>query len=59
MCDEAGGLGFFCKGSGGILTAGVQSFSEAKRFIIINVSISGFSDLAIHTVARASKPRNW
>ena len=49
LCDEAGGPGFFCKGSGGILTAGVQSFGEAKRFTTINVSISEYLELAVHT----------
>ena len=48
MCDEASGPGFFCRGSGGILTAGVQSFSEAKRFTTINVSISRFLELVVH-----------
>ncbi len=49
MCDEASSLDFFCKGSKGILIARVQSFSEAKRFITINVLISEYLELAIHT----------
>ena len=49
ICDKAGGLSFFCKGSGSILTAGVQSFGKAKRFITINISISRFLELIVHT----------
>ncbi len=49
MYDEASGLDFFYKGSGGILTTRVQSFSKAKRFITINVLISEYLGLAIHT----------
>ncbi len=48
-CDEVSGLGFFCKGFGGILTTGVQSFGKAKRFIIINVLISRFLEFAVYT----------
>ena len=49
MCDEASSLDFFCKGSKGILIARVQSFSEAKRFIIINILISRSLEFAVYT----------
>ncbi len=48
-CDEASGPGFFYKGSRGVLTAKVQSFGEAKKFTTINVSISEYLELAVHT----------